>query len=48
LSHVVLKLDVAVFTSIYFQTLWPNWLTIGLWPKKTSFVLVHMFKLVAF
>jgi len=44
---VVLKLDVTVFISVYFQTLWLNWLNFfqsqkfGPWLKKTSFVVVY-------
>ena len=40
----MLKLALTVFASLYFQTVWPNWLNIFLflkkkfvlWPKKTS------------
>jgi len=42
---VAFKLTVAVFISIYFQTLWPKWLNFfrsfqkhfGPWPKKKQF-----------
>ena len=45
---VVLKLAIAVFISLYFQTFWPNWLNFvrpfqnifGLWRKNTQ-VLRH-------
>jgi len=39
LSHSSIKVVATVFTTLYFQTLWPNWLQVkkfGLWLKIIS------------
>jgi len=53
---VAFKLTVAVFISIYFQTLWPKWLNFfrsfqkhfGPWPKKKTVSKYHRVKTKTF